>query len=282
MSAPSASNAANDRTARESVAGVPLWYHTLELAPGLETPGWFDLRPIADRLPWPDVRGKRCLDIGTFDGYLAFELERRGASRVVATDLASHEGWDWPPVMREQGPEAMAEIAGEKGRGFEVARELLGSSVERLLVSVYDLDPEDHGQFDVVVCGSLLLHLRDPLRALERIRAVCRGQLMSCEEIDLPLTVLQPRRPTLRLDGLSDLFQWTVPNVAGHRRMIEAMGFDPVQSSGPYTVRYGPGHPPRPRTGAEIFKKVRRRMLAGGDGVPHNAVLATVREPAPS
>ena len=263
------------------IASVPLWYHTLELAPGITTPGWFDLRPIAGRLPWPDVRGKRCLDIGTFDGFLAFELERRGASEVIATDLVAHEDWDWPPVLRDRGPQAMAEMAGEKGRGFEIAREMLGSSVERMLVSVYDLDPEEHGQFDVVVCGSLLLHLREPLRALERIRAVCRGQLMSSEEIDLRLTVLHPRRPVLRFDGLSELFQWTIPNVAAHRRMITAMGFDPVRSSGPYAVPYGSAHPPRPRTAAELVKKARRRLFAGGDGVPHHALLAQVREPKP-
>lgn len=268
--------------AREQVDSVSLWYHTLDVAPGVVTPGWFDLRPVLPRLPWPDVRGKRCLDIGTFDGCLAFELERRGAAEVVATDLVSHEDWDWPPQMRQRGPEAMAEMAGEKGRGFEVAHALLGSSVERMLVSVYDLDPAEHGQFDVVVCGSLLLHLRDPLRALDRIRAVCSGHLLSSEEIDLRITVLHPRRPLLRFDGLSDLFQWTIPNVAAHRRMIEAMGFEPLESSGTYAVPYGTGHPPRPRTGAELRKKARRRLFAGADGVPHHALLARIREQAPT
>ncbi len=37
---------------------------------------------VADRLPWPNVRGKRCLDIAR-DGYgLADELRRRGAADV--------------------------------------------------------------------------------------------------------------------------------------------------------------------------------------------------------
>lgn len=67
------------------------------------TPGWFDLRPIVDRMPWPDVRGKRCLDVGTWDGFLAFELERRGAAEVVATDIESHEDWDWPPALKQRG-----------------------------------------------------------------------------------------------------------------------------------------------------------------------------------
>ena len=113
----------------------------------METPGWFDLRPIADRMPWPDVRGKRCLDVGTWDGYLAFELERRGASEVVALDIPDHEDWDWPPDVRAQGGERLAELAGpEKGAGFRVAREALGSSVEKVDMTVYDLSPERVGQ----------------------------------------------------------------------------------------------------------------------------------------
>ena len=63
----------------DGLDAVPLWYHTLELPGGIVTPGWFDLRGVVDRLPWPDVRGKRCLDVGTYDGFYAFELERRGA-----------------------------------------------------------------------------------------------------------------------------------------------------------------------------------------------------------
>lgn len=265
------------RDAREAIEGVPLWYHTIDVAPGVATPGWFDLRPIADRLPWPDVRGKRCLDVGTYDGYLAFELERRGAAEVVATDIHSHEDWDWPPRLRERGPEALAEIAGQKGHGFTVARDLLGSSVERLFVSAYDLDPAEHGTFDVVVCGSLLLHLRDPMRALERIRAVCGGEFLSAEEIDLPLTVLHPRLPVQRFDGISHFMQWAIPNAAAHRRMIEAAGFDVVRWSRPYAERYGTSHVARPRGLREFAKRNSRRIAAGADGVPHHAVLARAR-----
>src|SRR2546423_13391176 len=86
--------------ARRAVAANPLWYHTIEVAPGVVTPGWFALRSVVDRMPWPDVRGKRCLDVGTYDGFLAFELEQRGAAEVLATDIPEHENWDWPPHMR--------------------------------------------------------------------------------------------------------------------------------------------------------------------------------------
>src|SRR5581483_2941262 len=60
---------AGDTDARAAVAGVRRWYHCLEVAPGVVTPGLFDLRPVVDRLPWPEVRGRRCLDVGTADGY---------------------------------------------------------------------------------------------------------------------------------------------------------------------------------------------------------------------
>lgn len=139
------------------IAAHPLWCHTLELGHGIVTRGWFDLRGIVDRMPWPDVRGKRCPDVGTWDSFLAFELERRGAAAVAATDIADPRGWDWPVGERETGPAAIAAMAGEhNGRGFELAKRALGSRVERVELSVDDLTPERVGGFDVVVCGSPL------------------------------------------------------------------------------------------------------------------------------
>ncbi|MCL4414877.1 MAG: hypothetical protein M1522_09075, partial [Actinobacteria bacterium] len=42
------------------------WYHTMELAPGVVTPGWFDLRPVAGKVGLaPGLSGMRCLDVGT-------------------------------------------------------------------------------------------------------------------------------------------------------------------------------------------------------------------------
>src|SRR5947209_10768829 len=107
--------------AEAAIAAVPRWYHSIEIVPGLLTPGMFDLRPIVDQLPWPDVRGKRCLDVGTSDGFLAFELERRGAAEVIATDITEHEQWDWELHLRSLGPEYMRYIAGPgMGAGFRL------------------------------------------------------------------------------------------------------------------------------------------------------------------
>ncbi|MDX6658571.1 MAG: tRNA (mo5U34)-methyltransferase [Solirubrobacteraceae bacterium] len=264
--------------ARLAVAGNPLWYHTLEVAPGVVTPGWFDVRPALARIPFPDVRGKRCLDIGTYDGFFAFELERRGAAEVVATDISDHAHWDWPPDMRAAGPDRLAAIAGpEKGLGFRIAKELLASEVQRVECSIYDLSPDRVGTFDVVVCGSLLLHLRDPLRALEAVRSVCDGVFLSAEEIRLGLSLLTRGRPVAELNGSGELGQWWVPTAAGHEQMVFAAGFEVVQRTRPYCIALGPAHP-RPKLRPRIVARTAlTRVACGMSGVPQSAVLARPR-----
>jgi len=180
---------------REAVAQNRLWYHTLELAPDVVTPGWFDLRPIVDRLPWPDVRDKRCLDVGTYDGFLAFELERRGAAEVVATDISDHTSGTGHGPCAKGG--RVPDLRGRSGQGPRIPHRARSSQLEgrQARDHIYDLSPEAlGGQFDVVVCGSLMLHLKSPITAMERIRGMCRdgGALMSTEEIDPLWTLLSP------------------------------------------------------------------------------------------
>lgn len=263
---------------RATVAAVPRWYHCLDLAPGVSTPGWFDLRPIVSRLPWPDVRGKRCLDVGTSDGFLAFELERRGAGEVVAVDVGRHSDWDWEVHIGALGREYLDHVAGPTpAQGFRVARELLGSSVRLEQMTVYELSPERLGRFEVVVCGSLLLHLRDPLRALAAIRSVCAGQLLCTNQIDLVRSLAHPHQPLARLDGTSGVTQWWIPNAEAHRQMLRAAGFVPERDSGIYCIPFGPAHDPRSRGLGAGAGMLLRRVLAGNDGVPHLAILARAR-----
>lgn len=255
------------------------WYHTIDVAPGVTTPGWFDLRPIVDRMPWPDVRGKRCLDIGTFDGYLAFELERRGAAEVVAIDVEDHLRWDWPPDYRARDLPRDPGFAGPpKGAGFRLVAELTGSAVDWRPLSVYDLDPDDIGTFDVVVCGSLLLHLRDPLRALEAIRGVTGGVFLSSEQIELGLTVLGRSRPLFTLKGSGGACQWFNFNAAGHERLLFAAGFAIERRSRPHVVPFD-RHPRRPFTLRTRARRLAVRGLTGqsDDGVLHRAVLGRPR-----
>ena len=64
---------------RSRVRAAGPWYHTLDLGSGVVTEGMFDLRPVVDRYGLPArMDGMRALDVGTWDGFWAFEMERRG------------------------------------------------------------------------------------------------------------------------------------------------------------------------------------------------------------
>ena len=212
------------------------WYHTLELAPGVETAGWFDTRPLAQQLPWPSLTGKRCLDVGTFDGFWAFEMERRGASEVVAVDVPDPAAWDWPAGSTAAAHEEIAKRKG-KDEGFVIARRALQSSVDRRALSVYELGPEKLGRFDFVYLGSLLVHLRDPVAALTAVRSVCSGTLMLVDAVD-PWASLASRRPVARLDGNGRPWWW-LGNRAALVRMVEAAGFEVLGTPSRHWIRAG-------------------------------------------
>jgi tRNA (mo5U34)-methyltransferase len=208
------------------------WYHTLEL-PGLTTEGLFDMRQYVPQYGLPDsLEGKRVLEIGTWDGFWAFELERRGAAEVIAIDLDDEEDLDWPPRRRTPNPDLV------RGQGFRLAKELLDSKVERVVRSVYHATPEDLGTFDLVFCGSVLLHLRDQLLALERIADLVKpgGVFVTAEEYE-PVTDLVPF-PASRFRGNRDkaVVFW-IPNRRAWRQMLWYAGFDRVEEVRRFTMR---------------------------------------------
>lgn len=256
------------------------WYHTIELAPGLVTPGYFDTRPIVSRLPLPArLDGLRCLDIGTFDGFWAFEMERRGAHEVVAADILDERCWDWPAVVDAGDYAAITERKGG-GDGFAIAAEALGSRVRRLDLSIYDLDPAVHGMFDLVYLGSLLLHLRDPVGALERVRAVTRGTLVSVDAFSISLTLSAPRSPTYRLEAGGRPY-WLKPSLRGLRELIIRAGFRVESGPRPFLMPPGLGHPrPDWRPYAVRTRAARSVLLCSRFGDPHAAVLARPLEVA--
>src|SRR4051795_6412822 len=211
------------------------WYHTLELGEGVVTRGMFDHRPVLDRYPIPeDLTGMRCLDVATMDGYWAFEMERRGAESVTALDLENPEDLDWPASLRADHDKSMD---GTKAERFALAREALGSKVERVLLSAYDLSPE-LGTFDFVFCGDLLLHLKDPITPVENIRSVCTGSAVIVNVIKK--FRFYEGRPMAELDGIEH-FEWWVTNLEGFVRIVRAAGFSRVEASDTFEVPFTEG-----------------------------------------
>jgi tRNA (mo5U34)-methyltransferase len=216
-------------------AGRYPWYHTIELGGGVVTEGMFDHRPVLDRYPIPaDLTGKTCLDVATMDGFWAFEMERRGAESVTAIDLEDPDDLDWPTSLRAGHDKTMDETKADR---FELAKSALGSNVERVLLSAYDLSPA-LGTFDFVFCGDLLLHLKDPITPVENIRSVCRESAVIANVIKR--FRFNEKRAMAELDGI-DHFEWWVTNLEGLVRIVKAAGFSHVEPSETFELPYRDG-----------------------------------------
>jgi tRNA (mo5U34)-methyltransferase len=122
-------------------------YHSIDLPDGSVLPGLQTVEHLRWRLGLfdlpTDLRGKRVLDIGAWDGWFSFECERRGAE-VVAVDCVALDT-------------------------FIEAKSLIGSRVEYLTLDVNELSARRLGRFDIVLFFGVLYHLRHPLLGLERV-----------------------------------------------------------------------------------------------------------------
>ena len=139
--------------------------------------------------------------------------------RGLATDVLDASRLDNVAADRIRGRRGRR----DSERNFALAAELLGSRVELRDLSVYDFDPAEVGEFDVIVMGYVLQMLRDPLRALAALLRVCRGHLILLDTISLPLDLLPA--PLARLDARRDGSEWFVFNRRGLRKTLELSGW---------------------------------------------------------
>ncbi|HEY5159637.1 MAG TPA: DUF1698 domain-containing protein [Gaiellaceae bacterium] len=138
-----------------------LWYQRFPLADGVMSPGERDIDLILTRSAIPDdLSGLSVLDIGTTNGGVAFDAERRGAKRVVAIDI--HE-----PTLY----------------GFAQIASAIDSRVEYVRASVYELPGVLKEQFDIVFFLGVLYHLRHPLLAVDALHALARNRVLIETEV---------------------------------------------------------------------------------------------------
>jgi tRNA (mo5U34)-methyltransferase len=221
---PSAPDSPEAREILDRVQTVE-WYHAIDLPHGVSTPGYVDHRGQVSLYGLPeDMRGMRALDVATYDGFWALEMEKRGAD-VTAIDLESLEQCDYPRRFRHH-----ARSGGEvrkTGAAFDLARELLGSRVERRLMSVYDLSPEAVGTFDVVFLSDLLLHLRDPALAIENVASVTRESGFAIVAEPFNERLEQFEDPISQF-GFEQAVGWWQLSAKTLRTMMWAAGFDRI------------------------------------------------------
>jgi tRNA (mo5U34)-methyltransferase len=213
------------------------WWHSFELPGGGAIEGVNSLESLKNRIaqfPIPaDLNGKRVLDIGAWDGWFSFEMERRGAD-VVALDC-----WDNPR--------------------FREIHAIYNSRVEYRQMDVMEIAPETVGRFDVVLFLGVLYHLKHPLLALEKVCSVTRemaavDSFVLRKEFDPEAQPVLEFYETDEMEGQTD--NWVAPNLACLMAMCRTAGFARAEFRNvlPYSAcvacyrRWEPENPHGPRT----------------------------------
>ena len=199
---------------RRRAEAITWWHGGMDLGHGVVTQGrTYPARTLLPRLGLPDdLSGKTVLDVGTWDGFMAFECERRGA-RVTAVDSYA---WDTANVADTHNPTGRA--------GFDLAHEALNSGVFAVDCPVLDMTPEVCGTYDIVLFLGVLYHMRHPLLALERMAALTRDLLIVETHGDMH----DDPRPAMRFypgdECNGDVSNWWGPNAACVEAMMHAAG----------------------------------------------------------
>jgi tRNA (mo5U34)-methyltransferase len=218
------------------------WYHSIDLGRGVVTPGAVAL-DVIDNAHMPELKGRSVLDVGAWDGAYSFRAERLGASRVVALD---HYAWGVDLHRRQQYWDECArrgelpdhtldetrfwDPALPGRRGFDLAREALGSSVEPVVADFMTADLDALGSFDVVLYLGVLYHMREPLTALQRVRRVAK-EVAVVETAAIKFRGHSGHSLVQFVAGNDlrhDFGNWYVPTEAALHQMCRAAGFSRV------------------------------------------------------
>lgn len=172
------------------------FFHVVELPGGELTPGQWDFRETeaAYHGHYP-LKGKTVLEVGTATGSHAFWMEKQGA-HVTPIDLSPAHSWDImvTPTQNEADVRAqMQRTIRTISNGWTYCRDRLGSNLTLHHGSTYDIPPE-LGDFDVITYGSVLLHTRDPIGALQHGAARAKEAVMIMDRMP---PNLDPERPLM-------------------------------------------------------------------------------------
>lgn len=203
------------------------FYHSMDIPGHGSVEGQWDLRnTLSAYLGGVDLAGKRVLELGTADGYISFEIERRGAE-VVSYDLSPDYRWDVVPYARsalstartaDPGHWLTTEERFKQGiarlnNAYWLGHQAYGSKARVVYGDVYSV-PEEVGEVDVALFGAILLHTRDPFAALQSPLRLTRETVVVTElrdRLSLPPAVSRvknvlPRR--LRQPAMRFLPDW--------------------------------------------------------------------------
>jgi SAM-dependent methyltransferase len=141
-----------------------------------------------------DFRSKSVLEVGTASGYLCYWMEDQGAD-VTGYDLDKDHSWDLVPYFgadqdawRRERHRTLERL----NNSWWFVHGKRKSKAKCIYGSVYDLGP-DVGTFDVVTLCSILLHLRDPIRAIELACARSRSEIVITDVSEYQFLATKPQ-----------------------------------------------------------------------------------------
>jgi tRNA (mo5U34)-methyltransferase len=221
-------------TRDEILSGLKLhepWFHRIDLGHGMFTKTESVMGEPVDhpRQSWEvirqclpdDLSSKSVLDVGCNGGFYCVELKRRGARRVLGVD-----------GQRQHVRQAL------------FVRKVLGLDLEFRRFSVYDLNPETVGRFDITLALGLVYHLKHLVFALERLYDVTNELLIVETAIippeQTPESFVQPLgeiRQTLHpifyaenpADSKEQVFNWFLPSPVALQALLKNTGFEEVE-----------------------------------------------------
>jgi len=200
---------------------------------------------MADYLPhyhFPErMDGMRVLDVGASTGFFAYEFERRGAAEVVAVELPRWDAHDWTPRYRAgldtRATSEQENVEREVMRdGFTIVGEALGSTrVRRIWKAIYELTAADLGTFDLVFSGAMLMHVRDPVLGIQRMRECCKqdGRLI----VSISTTMPDASEPIARFVGEWNQCNWWQMSPPCLDRVLQCCDFDRIEHRDRYTLQ---------------------------------------------
>jgi len=263
-----------DQDKLKQIIDDEVWFHSINIGDDLCTKGQKSkeaLKKELDTISFPDLNNKTVLDIGTYDGFYAFESERRGAKRVVALDKVV---WEYKTTFSDKYYEDIKtngivpeppyrsewlkwdympdELPGKKR--FDIAHEALNSKVETVVRDIMQTGPEHIGTFDIVLFLGVLYHLTDPFGGLMRVASLTKERaIIETEALVVPAFEHLALCEFFESDELNnDYSNWWVPNLKCLISFCRAAGFKSVE------IKQGP---PGQKHQSNALEVVRYRLI---------------------
>lgn len=210
------------------------FYHVIDLPGETPTPGQWDFRKTESEYHGGfKFKGKTVLEIGSATGSHAFWMEREGA-HVTPYDLSPRHSWDIMPTSDQdagQVERTMRSVIGRLNNGWYYCRNRLKSKLELAFGSIYDI-PQELGDFDVITFGSVLLHTRNPVGALQSAADRAKEAIIITDrlppDLDMkrPLMEFMPKKERAKDFG-GWTWWWISPKV--FENMLRLRGFQNFQ-----------------------------------------------------